>query len=265
MKRSWRWYLAWGTILASLFVLLFIVTLGPAQAWTQTYNTFKYDPTVGKYVGDPNCGTQSEPCMYWQEPVKTSIGTWYYMDPSLLTAYATGGGSYDFLLAAENAMAVWDNAPAWNPYMYPWASGDPTFGGSVGMADPTALPCETLGQTLYDQISPVYGPTINAYWGDTEYYAFIEDTQTVFNSLILWNSDGDYSGGCFSQNADGEAVALHEFGHVMGLGHTANPAVMYEGPILGYHGYHSLQNDDKSGIWGIYPGIQPDTPGCCPP
>jgi hypothetical protein len=278
VKKSIQWYLAWGIMVASLPMLFFTVTAGSAQAWTQESNSWGWDSAQWKYVGDPFCSATDQktldpnyPCLYWQEPVNTSIDTWYYMDPSLQTqAQATGGGLYNFLAAAEQAMAVWNGAPAYNPYMNVWSSGDPTFGGSVGMAAPYALQCDVLGLTTIDQISAVYGPITNAYWGDNEYVAFIEDTVTVFNHEASWNSNDNYTGDCFTyQNADGVAVALHEFGHVMGLGHTANPAVMYQGPNIHYMGYHTLQNDDTSGIFGIYPGDQPDSvpgpPYCCPP
>lgn len=79
MKRSWRWYLAWGTMLASMSMLFLIATAGPAMAWTQEYNTFAWDPNTNQYVGNPICGgDQSHPCMYWQEPYKASIFTQRY-------------------------------------------------------------------------------------------------------------------------------------------------------------------------------------------
>ncbi len=48
MKRSWRWYLVWGTIVASLSMLLFTAMAGPAHAWSQARN-----PLARQEVGLP--------------------------------------------------------------------------------------------------------------------------------------------------------------------------------------------------------------------
>jgi hypothetical protein len=84
MKKSIQWYLAWGIMVASLSMLFFTVTAGPAQAWTQESNTWGWDSTQQKYIGDPFCSATDQktldpnhPCLYRQEPVNTSIDTWY--------------------------------------------------------------------------------------------------------------------------------------------------------------------------------------------
>jgi Matrixin len=79
------------------------------------------------------------------------------------------------------------------------------------------------------------------------------EADVVFNSSINWNS---YSGALHADGSmDFHRVALHEFGHVLGLGHpnTANPpqhvsAIMNS--IISY--IDSLQADDIDGAHSIY-------------
>jgi hypothetical protein len=143
MKRSIRWYLVWGMMVASVSMLLFFLTAGPALAYTQEYNSFAYDPNTGQYTGNAYCGTtSSSPCMYWQEAQNTSIDLYFYMDPSLQNI-----NGYNFVPAVQTAMNAWNGALAWNPYLHQWHSGNPTFGGTISMAQPFALPCYRLVQT----------------------------------------------------------------------------------------------------------------------
>ncbi len=83
--------------------------------------------------------------------------------------------------------------------------------------------------------------------------ATLSDRDVAFNSNWNWDTSG--SGG-----VDFRSVAIHEFGHVLGLGHeTANPAVMrpyYDGSSL----EHTLYFDDAEGCRFIYPEPPPPPP-----
>lgn len=67
-----------------------------------------------------------------------------------------------------------------------------------------------------------------------------------FNNYYSWTTNGDVFG--FTANLS--SVALHEVGHTLGLGHSADPnAVMYPTD----HGQTELQPDDRAGIRALYP------------
>lgn len=251
MKRSsWRWYLAWGIMVASLSMLFFMMTAGPAQAYTQLWNTYNWDPNTHQFVGDPNCGnTTAQPCLYWQEPHNTSINLYFYMDPSL----STGAGGYDYFGAVLQAFTQYNQVADWGPYMIRWVSGDPTFGGSYSMG---MLPCNTLGSTTNSWNSNIeYG--YNPKRGGNEYYSFFTNAAVTFNNGVQWNNSLDWTfNSCSDYHADGLENAVHESGHVQGLGHTGHRAIMY--PVASYATtpFETLQSDDIQGLQDIYPGNQ---------
>jgi hypothetical protein len=258
MKKSTRWYLAWGIMSASLSMLLFTVTAGPAHAWTQDAN-----PYSDRGSGSTDCGlTKTSPCLYWQEPHYTSINTYYYFDPSLQNV-----GGFNFVPEILQAFTQFNQVPAYNPYMYQWQPGDPTVGGSYTVE---SLICGAFGVTYLDN-DPTHYTTpkqgYNPQRGKTEWYAFILYPPVSFSSYsqVIWDTNGDWSGSCPGPlHADARTVATHETGHVIGLGHsTFDPSVHPGDPltIMNHHAamvyqLYQLQTNDLQGIEAIYRGDQ---------
>lgn len=76
----------------------------------------------------------------------------------------------------------------------------------------------------------------------------ILETDLVFNDYYLWSTSGSHY--------DVETVALHEFGHWVGLGHSSTGIMR-----ASYSGIqHNLDDDAKNGFYVMYGGENPDKP-----
>ncbi len=263
MKRSWRWYLVWSTLVASLSMLLFTATAGPAHAWTQSLSSCSQPNAQGGCDGTITlCGdTSSFYCLLWQEPRNTSIHLYFFMGPSLSNIT-----SVNFVSILSNAFSQYNGISAWNPFMHVWHQGDPTVGGSYAM-QPTSFfgACNVCGATFYSSPGQM-GPLkqgLNPARGVIEWYRFILYPPVFFNSDILWNTSGNWTASGCSIHADARKVAIHETGHAIGPGHTWKfvngnpvPAIMRQGPVPFCTTTCVLQSDDIAGVQGIYPGNQ---------
>lgn len=170
----------------------------------------------------------------------------------------------------NGAPAVWANArctmyhdPSWSAFpsyvselkaaMGPWnaVSGSNfrfTHGGASTSAD---LRSQTNGNSdvYFDDLSAsAYAVT----W-------IMQSGPTLFDRDVTFNTDWTWSTGGGS-GVDFRSVAIHELGHVLGLGHeSAKPAVMqptYDGTTL----KHTLQFDDEEGCRFLYPEPPPPPP-----
>jgi hypothetical protein len=251
MKRSFRWYVAWGIMVASLSMLLFMATAGPAQAWTQEENQFNSTGSGSGWCSGQDGKDSSHPCLYWQEAHYTSITLIFFMDPSLRSSQSRG---YDFPTAIQNAFTQYTKVPAWNPYMTECFSVCSPLAGDYFMGND--LPCLTYGHTWYAYGNTEYG--YNSVRGGNEYYAFFGNTTTEFNDTVIWDNNNDWSGLCGNNtvHGDGIATALHESGHVIGLGHTGDQPAIMDSDHISQANDQLTTNSDIPAIEAIYPGNQ---------
>lgn len=231
-----------GTIAAAIVVVAFatLFRIPSALAWTHLENRF--DDTNG---ADYACGTQAYPCLYWAEPNGGS-STQHACVTNALENSLPGG--YNFKPAIQLAMDEWNAAPALNPYL-------------IITVDNVSLPsCGQVPIVYFAGVMPNgwYGATSNG-WNNAanpvngQYYGIMNEAQVEFNVNVTYNNSFVWG----PQNADGRVVAVHETGHVEGLGHTHHlPAIMAPNPSTGQH-YYTLQADDIAGIQAIYTGTIP--------
>ncbi len=233
----------------------------PPTLIPKTINTFDDD-------GYPNCGWQTSiPCIGWQEANYTSTSLYFYIDPSLSTGY-------NYLPAIQRAFNDFNSAPAWNPYMYMRVGGGSYVGTYSATSDPHSvfLDCWNYGGTWRVYQIPGQGPGSVAHLSSqypSDWGSYIVSTTVIMNSQITWNTNLQFSQIDYTcpsdMTADVYKAVTHETGHVVGLGHSNNVAVMVSGGyrVIDSNGdtqpvtWNSLQPDDKNGLIDIYPGTGP--------
>ncbi|GJN22235.1 hypothetical protein PR202_gb09785 [Eleusine coracana subsp. coracana] len=90
------------------------------------------------------------------------------------------------------------------------------------------------------------------------------DGRFHLDAAEAWVADGDVSSSSSPVAVDLESVAVHEIGHLLGLGHSSVPdAIMYPTIRTGTKKVE-LASDDVEGIQSLY-GSNPDFKGVTPP
>jgi hypothetical protein len=114
----------------------------------------------------------------------------------------------------------------------------------------------------YDGYNDVFATGVSTSGGSLDPYTYaitiwvywivngqLDDTDVLFNADLPWATDGNPNA------SDVETIALHEYGHVLGLDEEPDDpnAVMYpygtEGQVI-----RNLTEDDKNGARELYPG-----------
>lgn len=138
-------------------------------------------------------------------------------------------GELDAILAA---MSTWDNAGAKFKF---------TYGGRAGNPAPTY---DGVNQIRWE---PRYDATwlaVCTWWSSS---GRILEADIIFNERYDWASGDTIPIGTY----DVQSVALHELGHVLGLGHSAPPAIMQTVIGSGLK-RRVLTSDDINGLLAIY-------------
>lgn len=178
----------------------------------------------------------------------------YYSDPNIDSVLNVTGSRF----AIQNAANTWSQMSAFqlleqDPSLY-----DINKHTTLGTAD----------FRLQNECGPVYGPVdlSNTVWASTcpvPQNSLYRYNRIVFNSSTqnpkyIWNTQGDHRVASDGRYSDVQTVALHEFGHIVGLNDLPS-APSYV--IMNYQGNgarYALSEDDKRGavqIYGVYTGF----------
>lgn len=154
-------------------------------------------------------------------------------------------GSPSFNHSAQNALNIWNEHLAHMSFSTILASPVPPASGDDEMSCFFAL--SVFGD---DFGSNVLAITLLSFRGDV-----FEESETIFNTAITWDS---YRGALRSGILDFQRVAIHEFGHTLGLDHPDEngqtvPAIMNSH----VSDIDTVQTDDINGAEALY-GTGPD-------
>lgn len=223
---------------ARLSVVLLVVTalaiLMPAQAlaWRQLmpYSSPSETRCGRADNGDPSAAV---PCMEWRrnEAIK------YWIGPDVFNRIVEGGTAsvaYYTKGAIEGA-GNWNYGRNYNQPKFSYTSDRVQTRHEIRMRENTD---NRPGFTrFYMNGTPTKPP------GDTAYRVYILGTEVWYDYSYTWNVSGTYA----TNRADIRNTALHEHGHVLGLGHSR-----VEDSVMNYTGRVSIREDDWTGLYWVY-------------
>lgn len=159
-----------------------------------------------------------------------------YHDPATISG--------DFLSEMKAALDSWSTV-AGSAFVY-------THGGAS-----TSANIKSTNNWITDVYFDSADAGVLAYAAVRHNSGFITESDVVFNNGYNWDATGNGgSGGTY----DFRTVALHEFGHALGLGHELGvPSVMVTPYQVGSQ-YRNLFPDDLAGVRFLYPDLTPPPP-----
>jgi hypothetical protein len=196
--------------------LLALGVSGPTLAWNQ----------LRPPGSDPNAPIQCTTfCIEWPSNNSTIY---------VFVSSALGQQEVDMRIDVRNTFPQWNGVAAQNP----------------PLVETTSTDNEEVWATTDVFPYNVYAGTQHDFWVSNP--DKIKTALVFFNQSIVWNRAYDFHCTMSTCWADARKVAMHEFGHVLALGHVptgaAYPAVMKQGAL----NYHWPRPDDHDGIIAIY-------------
>lgn len=161
-------------------------------------------------------------------------------------------------------LAIWKACVEWGSERHGDGYGDPNQPGDIGSGganfDPTWQGLASgVGGTNDNIVSEISGASL----GTLAYCELpISDGWRIrlYQSVFVWE-DGPGSFASLPNNKDIQGVVAHEFGHALGMGHSADPnATMYPSAASSNIERRSIESDDIAGIQALYGVRSPSKP-----
>ena len=153
-------------------------------------------------------------------------------------------------------MAMWKAGVEWGSRLHGTGGGDPTQSSSLGSGganfDPSfqgnANGVGNINQNVISEISSTGGSTLA--FAEAGFGGYSSGWRIRFLSHWLW-TDGP---GSTTNGEDLQGIQTHEYGHALGLGHSASSSATMFGTASGNGGIpdRSISSDDIAGIQAIY-------------
>lgn len=153
-------------------------------------------------------------------------------------------------------MAMWKAGVEWGSELHGNGTGDPTQATSLGSGGANfdgswqgnATGTGTISQNIISEISSTGGSTLA--FAEAGFGGYSNGWRIRFLSHWTW-TDGP---GSTTSGEDLQGIQTHEYGHALGLGHSASSSATMFGTASGNGGIpdRSISSDDIAGIQAIY-------------
>ncbi len=154
-------------------------------------------------------------------------------------------------IALQDGSASWNASAAaalsaWNQHL---GTVRFTQGGSAQQGESDGINSVYFATTVYGYSFPTGAVAVTTYFSNGS--GTFTETDVIFNNSSQWNSyRGPHQGTGANAVYDLRRVALHEFGHVLGLDHPNSQSVALMNAVIG--DLDSLARDDIDGAAALY-------------